>query len=192
MKKTIFLFLVYLLMGCATNTQEKDAQLNREVIGLKPESGLRKTKMVRFSDSIQADIFRLEALGKELANSQVVFSVVSYRGTVIYKKTFSPDELLGYDNSIDGEVRGDQISEKDWLEKLVRNKFNIFFNDQNFHKDAIEDDVQYYSDSCFPEEPIWEMIKQNRYPSFSFNVMDELVFQIVYVPQLNKVVEFAQ
>lgn len=152
---------------------------------------LRSSKQVNFSDLIKKDTFLLEVKGDSLLKSLIFFKIISYKGEIIYYKQFTSSDIIGNDFTMSDENRPESEMSDSKKEKLIMSKFQSFFNPSNFKKPAISKEIQYFNDTSFPDKYTWSLIKKNdMMNTFYFNIYDETVFFIVFVPEYNEVVEF--
>lgn len=122
-----------------------------------------QTKMVKtFSDSLQADTFKVKIEGNNPKEMQMIFTITSFEGKQIYLANIEAKDLFkSYDAKINLEKKNNQI-------KFLKEELVIFFDEENFMEPAVTE--QETPDEHVPDKNFYEELKRNQLNGFSYRL----------------------
>ena len=133
-----FFLCMFFLLACNSGPKETIAETDAE-----------KTVVKFFSDSLQADTFKVKLQGSNPKQMHLDFSIHSYKGKEIYQIKIKAEDLFkNYDATIDLGKKRNQI-------KFLKEEMGRFFDEENFMEPAIteqETPDQYVPDKAFYNE----------------------------------------
>lgn len=143
---------------------------------------LQKTKIIPFSDSLQADTFKIEVEGSKPKEMQLAFTITSYAGKQIYNIKIQAAELFkNYNATINLDKKNNQI-------KFLKEEMNRFFDEENFMEPAITD--QENPDQYVPDKAFYQELKQSQLNGFSYRLGKDKKIYIAWSRSKNKVIPY--
>lgn len=147
------LFFSTLLIACTNN---KGTESIRQ---------LEKTAVRHFSDSLQADTFKVKITGDSPEQMQLLFTITSAAGKQLYNKHIKATELFSnYDATIDLNKKKNQVT-------FLKEEMDRFFDDENFLEPAITE--QENPDKNVPDPEFYEELKQSQLNGFIYRLGKE-------------------
>lgn len=137
-----------------------------------------KTINKHFSDSLNADTFRIKMVGNK-NGKHLVFTITSFEGKLIYEEDIKADDLFkNYDATINLKKKNNQI-------KFLNEEMERFFDDENFLEPAIME--QEIPDQHVPDKVFYEELKKSQLNGFIYRLGKENKRYIGWSAKENKV-----
>lgn len=149
MKSTFFSVFLCLLMAAACTDQPEKHTADA--------GATEKNFTALFSDTLQADTFKVTLTGKDSKSSVLIFRVVNAKGKEIYQAQISGAELLKANQKLKTEA--DRMQ---YLKKEV----NYFFEEEHFLEPAVMPDEQ--PDKNVPDTSFYNELKNTGLNGFNF------------------------
>lgn len=123
-----------------------------------------KTVVKPFSDSLQADTFKIKIAG-DADNKHLLFSITSFEGKLIYEEDIKADDLFkNYDATINLKKKKNQV-------KFLNEELERFFDEENFLEPAIMENET--PDQYVPDKAFYEELKQSQLNGFIYRLGKE-------------------
>ena len=145
-------------------------------------NNLAESKTIhKFSSSADKDTFRIKAVGSHLLTANIIFTISSSSGTLIYSVSFHAIDLIN-----EGLPKGLGASKKD-QEKYIVKRIQEFFDEKNFCQPAIKKNEAF--DEDYSRKDIWMDIKSDKTAiGFNYLIGEEDNRKIAYSKKSKKVV----
>lgn len=135
-----------------------------------PAAEQEKTMVRPFSDSLQADTFKVKIEGSKPKDMQLVFSIRSFEGRQIYRVSIKATDLFkNYDATINLDKKKNQL-------KFLKEEISRFFDEENFMEPAVTE--QESPDQHVPDEAFFEQLKADGLNGFIYRLGKE---QKIYI-----------
>lgn len=123
---------------------------------------LEKTSTFAFSDTAKLDTFKIELLGKDTKDMQLLFTIKSADGKEIYRQEIKTEELLkNYIATADLKKESDKM-------KFLKEELAYFFEEHHFLEPAVTADEQ--PDKNVPDKTFYNELKQNGLNGFDYRL----------------------
>ncbi len=185
-------FLTLIILVCCAPREKKQPALVQDNIRGTVELNVKEIRHVKksakfFSSTTEKDTFILELRGNYVTKSKIRFRIISFSNEVIYEDQFDMMALYGFGPDVT-KPNPDSIT----VEKHLLERFENFFNSDNFVRPAIKENTKYeeiYND-IIPEEE-WEQIKNNSASiGFVYTLWEESISYIVYSKKMKKAIVY--
>jgi hypothetical protein len=135
---------------------------SREAI---PADEQQKIIVKSFSDSLQADTFKVKIEGSKPKDMQLAFTIRSFEGKLIYSISIKAADLFkNYDATINLNKKDNQI-------KFLKEEIGRFFEEENFMEPAVTE--QENPDQYVPDKTFFEELKKNQLNGFIYRLGKE-------------------
>lgn len=149
MKPYIIPILCCLGMAVACNSGNKSIGKTAPQVLVKP-----------FSDSLQADTFKVVLEGEKLKDLKMSFTITTATGQQIYHKDFKAMDLIDdYKTSVDLEKERTQIS-------FIKDEYKLFFDEENFLEPAVTENEE--PDQHTPDLAFYQELKKSGLNGFKY------------------------
>lgn len=127
--------------------------------------------MIRpFSDSLQADTFKVKIEGSKPKDMQLIFTIRSFEGKQIYRVSIKAADLFkNYDATINLDKKNNQL-------KFLKEEVSRFFDEENFMEPAVTG--QENPDQHVPDKAFFEQLKKDQLNGFIYRLGKE---QKIYI-----------
>lgn len=131
---------------------------------------LEQSATYPFSDSVQADTFKVAVVGSSTKDMLFLFTITSYKGIEIYRQEIKANELLkNYLATADMKKESDKIN-------FLKEEIAYFFEEHHFLEPAITSDDK--PDNNVPDEDFYEELKQSGLNGFEYRIAKD---QSIYI-----------
>ncbi|HMI03662.1 MAG TPA: hypothetical protein VK541_14360 [Pedobacter sp.] len=118
-----------------------------------------------FSDSLQADTFKVKIEGSKPKDMQLAFTIRSFEGRQIYSISIKAADLFkNYDATINLNKKDNQI-------KFLKEEISRFFDEESFMEPAVTE--QENPDQYVPDRVFFEELKKNQLSGFIYRLGKE-------------------
>lgn len=153
--KNIFVFVFFCLFIIAACTRAPEKNKNNL-------AATEKIFSTSFSDTLQADTFKVTLTGNDSKTSRINLHIIDYTGKEIYEAEISGTELLKANKKLKNE------SERmDYL----KNEIAYFFEEEHFLEPAVMPDEQ--PDKNVPDIAFYNELKKTGLNGFNFRTGEE-------------------
>jgi len=148
--KSTFVFVFFCLLTAAACTSQPEKNTSGTGANEKSFTAL-------FSDTLQADTFKVALTGKDSKNSMLIFRVINAKGKEIYQAEINGAELLKANQKLKTEA--DRM-------QYLRKEVNYFFEEEHFLEPAVMPDEQ--PDKNVPDTSFYNELKNTGLNGFNF------------------------
>lgn len=148
-----FLFLFGFISACNNDAKKLKADVKDHVV-LKP-----------FSDSLQADTFKVALVGTELKDIVIDFTITSHSGKLIFHNVLKATDLIAdYKSSVDLKKERSQMN-------FILNEYQLFLDDENFLEPAVTENES--PDQYTPDKNFYNELKKSALNGFKYRTGKE-------------------
>lgn len=148
-------------------------QQSEKTTSASPELGNRsKTMLYKFSDTLNADTFRVELQGTNSKNMNLKFSIRNHKGHLLYENQITAKELLkSYESSAKLKNEADK-------QKMLIEELNAFFDEEHLLEPALmPDDVP---DKNVPDIKFYKELKVSGLNGFEYRLGKDSNYYIAW------------
>lgn len=130
-----------------------------------PAGEQQKIIVKSFSDSLQADTFKVKIEGSKPKDMRLAFTIRSFENRLIYSISIKAADLFkNYDATINLNKKENQI-------KFLIEEISRFFDEENFMEPAVTE--QENPDQYVPDKAFFEELKRNQLNGFFYRLGKE-------------------
>ncbi|MES2829266.1 MAG: hypothetical protein V4687_13980 [Bacteroidota bacterium] len=152
MKIQVSLFLIILILAACVGEGSSGVQIDQD----------EKIIVKKFSDSLQADTFKVAIINNAKTDRQLAFSITNFKGSVIYQLTLNSETLFNnYKSTLDLKKDNDKVS-------FLNTELSRFLDEENFMEPAVTENES--ADNNVPDKILYEELKNNGLNGFMYRV----------------------
>ncbi len=148
--------LISLIGSCLWLSCQSPSPLKSTTINGFPEQSVVRL----FSDSLQADTFKVSLQGKNTKEQRLIFQIMNAKGEKIYEEVILGSTLL------EGYMGKKALKSESEKAKYIEEEFLLFLDEEHFMLPAVMENEQ--PDQNVADKAFYQELKQTAFPGFIF------------------------